>query len=129
MQKLQAKGFTLIEVLIALIIIAIALLGVTSGVNNTIRSTTHLRQQMVLNLIAQNLYVRCETGALTLVDAAKNPQQVQMLGQQFVGHIKIDNAKKAGDQITITVNSVADPRAKYKMQAIVAKRISFDDNT
>ena len=61
MQRLKVKGFTLIEVLIALIIIAIALLGVTSGVNNTIRGTTHLGQQMTLNLIAQNLFIRCNT--------------------------------------------------------------------
>ena len=128
MQRLKVKGFTLIEVLIALIIIAIALLGVTSGVNNTIRGTTHLGQQMTLNLIAQNLFIRCNTGELPLVDAAKNPQKVTMLGRTFIGTITIEDEKKAADKISISVAPELDPTTKYTMQAIVAKRISFDDD-
>jgi type II secretion system protein I len=122
------QGFTLIEVLVAMIIIAIALLGVTSGVNNSINSTTHLNQQMGLSWAAQNLYIRCNTGALSLVDAAKNPQQINMFGQQLIGEVKIKDSKKAADKVTITVKSASDPRIKYSMQAIVAKRIVFDDH-
>jgi type II secretion system protein I len=121
------NGFTLIEVLVAMIIIAIALLGVTSGVDNSVNSTTHLSRQMTLNWIAQNMYVKLNSGALTLVDAVKGEQKINMLGQQFNASVVIKDTKKAADKVVITVKSAMDPRIKFSMQGIVAKRIAFDE--
>ena len=121
------NGFTLIEVLVAMIIIAIALLGVTSGVDNSVNSTTHLSRQMTLNWIAQNMYIKLNSGALTLVDAVKGEQKINMLGQQFNASVVIKDTKKAADKVVITVKSAMDPRIKFSMQGIVAKRIAFDE--
>ena len=51
----RARGFTLIEVLAALVIVALGMLGVIQAVTQTARNGTYLREKTLAHWIAMNL--------------------------------------------------------------------------
>lgn len=122
----KSSGFTLIEVLVALIIIAIGLLGVTVGVDNTIRARGHLRQQLAMSWVAESVIADCNSGAVLLVDVVKNPIQEQMLGMNWVAEVKIDSQARAAAKVTITVHPQGDTSISYRKHAMIEKRMKLN---
>ena len=51
----RARGFTLIEVLAALVIVALGMLGVIQAVTQTVRNGTYLREKTLAHWIAMNV--------------------------------------------------------------------------
>ena len=63
-EKKNNFGFTLIEVLIALLIIAIALAAVIKATNDSVHATIHVRNTMSAHWVAMNLISEMQTGQL-----------------------------------------------------------------
>ncbi len=60
----KAKGFTLIEVLIAVIILAIALIAVVRHTSLTANQTSYLQQRTIAHWLAMNIVAQTQTGLL-----------------------------------------------------------------
>jgi len=54
-RRTRTRGFTLIEVLAALVIVALGMLGVIQAVTQTARNGTYLREKTLANWIAMNV--------------------------------------------------------------------------
>ncbi|HLD84353.1 MAG TPA: type II secretion system minor pseudopilin GspI, partial [Coxiellaceae bacterium] len=66
MKNNKSLGFTLIEVLIALFIIAIALAAVIRATNNGIRTAIHVRDTMAAHWVGLNVISELQIGAFQL---------------------------------------------------------------
>ena len=62
----KIHGFTLIEVLVALIILAIAAFAIVTTSNSNIRTSAHLKDNIIAKIVAANQIARLQTGMSTL---------------------------------------------------------------
>jgi len=62
MIKNKQQGFTLIEVLVALIILAIAFLAVMKVMHDTVRNTDHVQQKLISRWVAMNVLTEMQVG-------------------------------------------------------------------
>jgi len=84
MSNQRAKGFTLIEVLIALAIVAIAVTAVIKATSQNIRSTGYLQTKTLALWTAQNVISQAQMGLITLSeDEDTESNRVQTLNQTF----------------------------------------------
>ena len=80
----QGSGFTLIEVLVALFIIAIALTAAIQATNSSIQTTTRLRETLSAHWVGLNVLSEMQTGILTLTGEGDVPHgSTQMLMETF----------------------------------------------
>lgn len=70
MNKRQALGFTLIEVLVALTIISIAMLAVIKATGQAIRSQTHLQNKTLAMWVGSQIANEWRMGLLKMQDAS-----------------------------------------------------------
>lgn len=78
------EGLTLIEVLIALAIIAIALTAVIKATSHSIRSTAYLEDKAEAGWVAQQIINEIRVGVLKLPESADSlDQSTQMLGRDW----------------------------------------------
>jgi general secretion pathway protein I len=84
----RARGFTLIEVLAALVIVALGMLGVIQAVTQTARNGTYLREKTLAHWIAMNLIT--ERRLLpTPPDVAESKDEVEFAGQRWRWTMKV----------------------------------------
>jgi type II secretion system protein I len=69
----RATGFTLIEVLAALVIVALGMLGVIEAVTQTARNGTYMREKTLAHWIAMNVITEPAAGC-----AARSPNPPTM---------------------------------------------------
>lgn len=78
------RGFTLIEVLIALAITAIALTAIIKATSQAIRSTTHLQQKTIALWVAQDILNSARVNLIKLpIDGVEEKQPITMLNQSW----------------------------------------------
>ena len=95
----EQEGFSLIEAMVALAVLAIAAVGLMRAVESHIDSTRGLERRAVAMWVAENRLAELEVGG-----AAASAPEVEMLGQRW----RIDVAETATDdpeihKIRITV--------------------------
>lgn len=73
MFPLKQKGFTLIEVLIALIILAVAMMAIIMATGASVRNTVHVQNDMQSRWIGLNVINKIQAGILPL----PQPSQVE----------------------------------------------------
>ena len=78
----RACGFTLIEVLAALVIVALGMLGVIQAVTQTARNGTYLREKTLAHWIAMNVITERRLLA-TPPDVAESSDEVEFAGQRW----------------------------------------------
>ncbi len=61
---MKEKGFTLIEVLVALIILAIALVGVMATIGSSIRMSERVRDDTAAHFVAMNVIAKMQINTL-----------------------------------------------------------------
>jgi general secretion pathway protein I len=83
-----ARGFTLIEVLAALVIVALGMLGVIQIVSQTARNGTYLRDKTLAHWIAMNLITERRLMA-NPPDVAESSDEVEFAGQRWHWSMKV----------------------------------------
>jgi len=82
MQAARTRGFTLIEVLAALLIVALGMLGVIQAVTQTARNGTYLREKTLAHWVAMNVI----TERRLMPDppaVAESSDEVELAGQRW----------------------------------------------
>jgi general secretion pathway protein I len=81
-RRQRARGFTLIEVLAALVIVALGMLGVIQAVTQTARNGTYLREKTLAHWIAMNVIT--ERRLLpSPPDVSESSDEVEFAGQRW----------------------------------------------
>lgn len=98
-------AFTLIEVLIALMIIAIALGGAIRASNESTRVTIHVRNTMIAHWVGLNILSEIQTGLMPL-PKENNPLkgQTKMLGQTWAWAAQLSISDKLPTVMRIVVS-------------------------
>ena len=78
----ESRGFTLIEVLAALVIVALGMLGVIQAVTQTARNGTYLREKTFAHWIALNLITERRLMAAP-PDVSESSDEVEFAGQRW----------------------------------------------
>lgn len=102
----KQKAFTLIEVLIALLIIAIALGAAIKATNDSVHSAIHVRNDVTAHWVGLNILSEMQTGIIPISEAGNNASgTVKMLNQEWNWNAKsISSSPIPGlTQITIKV--------------------------
>lgn len=79
----QPQGLTLIEVMVALAIVAIALTAIIKSVSQHIRSVSHLQDKTVALWVSQNVIAKAQLGLLDLPRSDTVTNQTDMLGRTW----------------------------------------------
>ena len=89
---MPTRGFTLLEMLIALAVIAVVGLTVSSAVGNVAAQTYTLEQRLVANWVAENHLARARLSRIGTTDAmptGRETERVRMSGRDWVLHRNI----------------------------------------
>lgn len=78
----RGRGFTLIEVLAALVIVALGMLGVIEAVTQTARNGTYLREKTLAHWVAMNLITERRL-QMAPPDLAETSDEVEFAGQRW----------------------------------------------
>jgi general secretion pathway protein I len=84
----HARGFTLIEVLAALVIVALGMLGVIQVVSQTARNGTYLRDKTLAHWIAMNVITERRLMP-NAPDVAESSDEVEFAGQRWHWTLKV----------------------------------------
>jgi general secretion pathway protein I len=87
-RRQRARGFTLIEVLAALVIVALGMLGVIQAVTQTARNGTYLREKTLAHWIAMNVITERRLLAAP-PDVAESSDDVEFAGQRWRWTMKV----------------------------------------
>jgi general secretion pathway protein I len=88
----QTKGFTLIEVLIALTILSIALTAIIKTTSENIRGTLHVQNKTIASFLAGDVINQVRVGILTLPLAPDHTGgEINALGQIWQWHGYLSN--------------------------------------
>lgn len=102
------KAFTLIEVLIALLIIAIALAAAIRATNDSVQTTIHIRNTMTAHWVALNILSEIETKIGPSQPTPENPVSgsTEMLGQKWNWTARAQTSSQLDNitRITVTVS-------------------------
>jgi general secretion pathway protein I len=108
----KQAGFTLIEVLIAVIILAIALIAVVKNTTLSASETSYLQQRSIAHWAAMDIMSQAQSG-LIHIDQSGNNQNgtVTQLGQQWHWQL-ISNSTAQKNILKITVKIINSANKK-----------------
>lgn len=98
-------GFTLIEVLIALAILAIAMTAMIKATTQNIKDTHYIRQKMTAHWVATYVINEIRAGIIPLTDTHPLSETIPMLGQRWTWKAALtETPDNAIQQIFVTVS-------------------------
>lgn len=99
------KAFTLIEVLIALFIIAIALAAAIRATNESIRATTHVRTTTIAHIVAMNILSQIQIGLISLpVSGGPLTGQTKTFDNEWSWIASIEKNTATSEWISVSVS-------------------------
>lgn len=103
MKTKSASGFTLIEVLVALAIFAVAVASLSAAMQNNVKNANYLKDKTLAHWIATNKMVEL-TATGDYPALADRTDKVEFAGQQWVVNTKI---QKAQTKMAIRIGEVS----------------------
>lgn len=98
----QEKGFTLVEVLIALLIVSIAFSAILFAVNQNVRNQIHLEEKIAAAWVAEDIITRAQIGLLTANNGVQN-----CLNKDWRWQLRTKSTQNASVQeIEVTIQDV-----------------------
>lgn len=102
----RTSGFTLIEVLLALAIIAIALTALLKATAQNIENTHRIKEKTISHWVAMQGVSMIQLNLITVNQSQESTQATTMLDQQWYWRAKISSTPlKKMQKITISVSS------------------------
>lgn len=103
--RTRIQGFTLIEVLLALAVIAIALSALVKVTAQNVATTQRIKEKTISHWIAMQGVSMIQLGLLTVDTRQEMTEVTSMFGQRWYWRIKLDQTpNKSVQQITIKVS-------------------------
>lgn len=103
--KTSSQGFTLIEVLIALMIIAIGMTTLLKSISLNIQTTGRLKEKSIQHMVGMNAIALLQTRSVAISDNQTITQATQLLGQKWYWRAKLTATPVASmEQITVVVS-------------------------
>ena len=104
--KIRNKGFTLIEVLLALAVIAIALTALLKATSQNVANTARIKEKLISHWVAMQGVTTIQLGLLPMNLNQEVTEVTTMLGQRWYWRAKITETTIQNTQkITITVSN------------------------
>lgn len=102
----QHKGFTLIEVLLALAVIAIALTALLKATAQNVEHTQHIKEKTISHWVAMQGITTIQLGLVPINLNQEITQVTTMLGQRWYWRAKLTQTPiSTTQQISITVSN------------------------
>lgn len=121
MSQQKQTGFTLIEVLVALLILTIVMLSIGMSSASSIRNTTRVRQHMLATWVAENILTKMQLGEIGTNQNQDN-QTVTMDGQTWYWTATVgDAAFGKFVPVTIAVAATQNSGALVQQTAYVVE--------
>lgn len=109
LDRLRPQGFTLIEVMAALVVVGLGMLGVIQAVNQTVNNTSYLRDKSIAHWVAMNRLTEARlVGGAPSIDTTSGT--AQMAGREWRWTMTV-NETTADSMLRIDV-SVAPAEAQ-----------------
>jgi general secretion pathway protein I len=99
----QNKAFTLIEILVALVILAIALLAGVKVIGDGARAQMAVQRHSTAMWVADQLISEIQLNLLNVSDNVSQQGQIQMLNQSWPWQINVVQSNVAGKRINVRV--------------------------
>ncbi|KTC98096.1 GspI family T2SS minor pseudopilin variant LspI [Legionella erythra] len=123
MRKSMNKGFTLIEVLLALAVVAIALTALLKATSQDVANTQRIKEKTISHWVAMQGVTMVQLGLLTVPPNQEMTQVTSLLGQRWYWRVKLSPTAlgKTVQQITVSVSKnqagpFTDPLLAFKYQ-------------
>lgn len=98
-------GFTLIEVLLALAVIAIALTALLKVTGQNVSNTNRIKEKTISHWVAMQGVAMIQLNLIQVIPSQESTQVTTMLGQRWYWRAKITNTPiKTMQQISISVS-------------------------
>jgi general secretion pathway protein I len=108
----KKSGFTLIEVLVALVILAIALTAVIKATNDNIRMLDYLQQRTLSHWVALNVLAEMQTGLQKLPsDGNDISGQTILLNETWYWSARLTNDTGYSSRVDIAVSTAKETKA------------------
>jgi general secretion pathway protein I len=118
--RMNKLGFTLIEVLIALSIIAIALTALLKSTSQSIEHTARIKEKSISHWVALQGTAAIQLGLIPINLNQEITEVTTMLGQRWYWRAKLTNTPiKTTQKITITVSD--DPGGPFTDPLVAAR--------
>ncbi|MDR3501961.1 MAG: GspI family T2SS minor pseudopilin variant LspI [Legionella sp.] len=106
MMHRKASGFTLIEVLLALTIIAVALTALLKAIAQNVEHTQRIKEKTVSHWVAMQGVAMVQLGLLQINQSQESTQDTMMLGEHWFWRAKTSTTPiKSIQLITISVST------------------------
>ncbi len=116
----RALAFTLIEILVALLIIAIACSAVIKAMSDGILVSSHLQRSLVSRWVASNVLAQLQNGMLpSLRSNSDQSGSVDMWHQKWAWHAVASADSAYYQQVTISVGPNANKLTDYHLYGFV----------
>lgn len=101
----KSKGFTLLEVMVAMVILSLAFVAVIFSVNSSTRVLTHVKEVTRAQWVASNTITKAQLGLLEVSSNSVSGYESQ-LGQNFYWNLKVDSTENANvRKLVVTVRT------------------------
>jgi general secretion pathway protein I len=116
--KRHALGFTLIEVLLALAIIAIALAALLKAIAQNVEHTHRIKEKTVSHWVAMQGVAMVQLGLLQITPGQETTQDTAMLGEHWFWRAKVSSTTlKSVQLITVYVSTQRTGPFREELQA------------
>jgi general secretion pathway protein I len=118
--KLACRGFTLLEAMVALIIVALGMMAVNTQLNRYAAAAVYVEQKTLASWIATNKLTELSVGT-TWPAVGESKEDVEFAGQKWRCEIKVQETDvKNLHRVDVSVFLTADPsRAVHKVSALI----------